>query len=176
MKNMYECENESSTIGLISQTANICGLLYKIWGIHGNLALRTILPKWSWEWLVFSEKWKGNQVINKNLTRRKIYYRVLVSIVFGLIGFWINFLDIELFENSDFKVSILIGLLFPMTIAHVWGWRYGLLSALAGGCQTMWWLWRADGYGFLYSVPVFTIWVVWHGYWTDFRRNVGRLR
>jgi PAS domain S-box-containing protein len=98
-------------------------------------------------------------------------YRVLVAVIFGLIGFGINFLDIELFEHPNFKVSILAGLLFPLLIALAWGWRYGLLSAVAGGCQTMWWLWRTDGYGFLYAVPIFTAWVVWHGYWEDCRRK-----
>ncbi|MCD4672849.1 MAG: PAS domain S-box protein [Anaerolineaceae bacterium] len=108
--------------------------------------------------------------------RKRIYYRVLVSVVFGLIGFGINFLDIQLFESPAFKVSILAGLLFPLLIALAWGWRYGLLSALAGGCQAMWWLWRTDGYGLLYAVPVFTLWVVWHGYWADRRRKADRRR
>ncbi|MEA2008683.1 MAG: GAF domain-containing protein, partial [Chloroflexota bacterium] len=103
--------------------------------------------------------------------RHKKLYRVLVAIVFGLIGFGVNFIDIELFESPTFKISILLGLLFPLLIAQAWGWRYGLLSALAGGCQTMWWLWGTNGYGFLYAVPVFTVWVVWHGYWADRRRS-----
>jgi len=113
---------------------------------------------------------------NNTIVRQRTYYRVFVAVVFGLIGFGINFLNIELFKHPNFKVSILIGLLFPMIISHAWGWRYGLLSALAGGCQTMWWLWRTDGYGFLYAVPIFTIWVIWHGYWSDYRRNADRLR
>jgi hypothetical protein len=90
-------------------------------------------------------------------------FRILVSVAFGLIGFGVNFLDIELLDSPDFKVSILAGLLFPLIIALAWGWRYGLLSALAGGCQSMWWLWRDDGWGLLYAVPVFTLWIVWHG-------------
>ena len=64
---------------------------------------------------------------------------------------------------------MLAGLLFPLLITLAWGWRYGLLSALAGGCQSMWWLWRGDGWGFLYAVPVFTLWIVWHGWWADRR-------
>ena len=103
-------------------------------------------------------------------------FKVIVAVVFGLIGFWANFFNIQLFEATSFKINILLGLLFPLLIAQAWGWRYGLLSALAGGCQTMWWLWRTDGYGFLYAVPVFTIWVVWHGYWANRRRSADQRR
>ena len=35
----------------------------------------------------------------------------------------------------------------------------------------MWWLWQSDGYGFLYAVPVFTLWIVWHGAWSDYRKR-----
>ncbi len=96
-------------------------------------------------------------------------YRVAVAVIFGLIGFGVNFLDIEFMEGAAFKISILAGLFFPLVIALAWGWRYGLLSALAGGCQAMWWLWSGDGWGILYSVPVFTLWIVWHGWWAEQR-------
>ncbi len=109
-------------------------------------------------------------------TGQTIRFRVLVAILFGLVGFGVNFLDFELFQFPYFKISILAGLLFPLLIAMAWGWRYGLLSALAGGCQTMWWLWRTDGYGFFYAVPVFTLWVVWHGYWTERRWKIDQSR
>jgi len=99
-------------------------------------------------------------------------YRVVVAIIFGLIGFGINFLDIEFMKGATFKISILAGLFFPLVVALAWGWRYGLLSALAGGTQTMWWLWYGDGWGVLYSVPVFTLWIVWHGWWAG-RRSEG---
>ncbi|MDD4274584.1 MAG: hypothetical protein PHG14_12785 [Desulfobacter postgatei] len=66
-------------------------------------------------------------------------YQVTVALVFGLIGFGVNFLDIEFLKTGDFKISILLGVFFPLLIALAWGWRYGLLCALAGGCQTMWW-------------------------------------
>jgi len=115
--------------------------------------------------------------MSKNkLIRQGTLYQFLVAIVFGLIGFGLNFLDIELLKQPEFKISILVGLLFPMIIAHAWGWRYGLLSALAGGCQSMWWLWHTDGYGLLYAVPIFTIWVIWHGYWADYRQNTDQPR
>jgi len=86
-----------------------------------------------------------------------------------MVGFYVNFLDIVLIETTTFRISILLGLMFPLIISFAWGLPYGLLSALAGGCQAMWWLWSGDGWGILYSVPVFTLWIVWHGWWADKR-------
>lgn len=94
-------------------------------------------------------------------------YRAAITVGFGLIGFALNFLDLRLLEDSPFTISLLVGLLFPLIITLAWGWRYGLLAALAGGCQTMWW--RSDGWGLVYSVPIFTLWIVWHGWWADRR-------
>ena len=97
--------------------------------------------------------------------------RIFIAIVFGLAGFAVNLVDIQLIQGPGLKVSILPGLLFPLIIALAWGWRYGLLSALAGGCQTMWWLGRSDGWGMVYAVPVFTLWIVWHGWWAQRRHD-----
>lgn len=107
------------------------------------------------------------------ISNRSKPYRILVSIIFGLAGFALNFLNIELIDVPTFKINILAGLFFPLLIALAWGRWYGLLSALAGGCQSMWWLWRGDGWGFLYAVPVFTLWIFWHGWWAD-RRGHGQ--
>jgi hypothetical protein len=103
-------------------------------------------------------------------------YKTIISILFGLIGFVLNFFGINLFEPVTFKITLLPGLLFPLLIALVWGWRYALLAAAVGGCQSMWFLWASDGWGILYSVPVYTAWVVWHGYWADARRSNVRPR
>jgi PAS domain S-box-containing protein len=97
--------------------------------------------------------------------------KAIISVGFGAIAFYINFHAINFSQFPQFKASILMGLLFPLIITMAWGWRYGLLSALAGGCQSMWWLWQSDGYGFLYAVPVFTLWIVWHGAWSDYRKR-----
>ncbi|MCD4775965.1 MAG: PAS domain S-box protein [Candidatus Aegiribacteria sp.] len=98
-------------------------------------------------------------------------YRSLVSISFGLLGFAANFVTID-FSFPPYTATVLIGLLFPLLITLAWGWKYGLLSALAGGCQTMWWLWGpANGYATLFVVPPFTIWIVWHGYFANLRRK-----
>ena len=103
-------------------------------------------------------------------------WRVSVAVAFGMIGFAINFLDFQLLESTNLKISILVGLLLPLLVALAWGWRYGLLASLAGGCQSMWWLWRDDGWGVLYAVPIYTLWIVWHGWWADRRREGHVLR
>ncbi len=97
--------------------------------------------------------------------------KTIVSVVFGLVGFAVNMFPLRIYEYQGIVVSILPGLIFPLFIAIIWGWKYGLISALAGGCQAMWFLWHGDGYGQLYSVPVYTLWIVWHGAVSDYRRK-----
>ncbi|MEA1864535.1 MAG: ATP-binding protein [Euryarchaeota archaeon] len=93
--------------------------------------------------------------------------KATVSILFGLLGFAVNFYPIDFVFYGSYKMSFLIGLVFPMLITLAWGWRYGLLSALAGGCQTMWILWMpGSGYGPFVSVPPFTLWIVWLGWFS----------
>ena len=36
----------------------------------------------------------------------------------------------------------------------------------------MWWLWQAEGWGVIYTVPIFTLWIVWHGWWADRRATI----
>lgn len=102
-----------------------------------------------------------------NIDKRKL----IISILFGMIGFFLNFISIKIYEFQDIRIDILIGLFFPLVITLVWGWKYGLISAIFGGCQTMWILWYSDGYGMLYSVPIFIVWIVWHGFISDLRKK-----
>jgi signal transduction histidine kinase len=105
----------------------------------------------------------------KNITP----YKTAVSILFGLLGFAINFYPMDFVFYGTYKMSFLLGLVFPMLITLAWGWRYGLLSALAGGCQTMWILWMSgSSYGTLISVPPFTLWIVWHGWFLRTRYSI----
>ncbi len=88
-----------------------------------------------------------------------------------MIGFLLNFNTIN-FAFPPYTATVLIGLLFPMLVAQAWGWKYGLLSALAGGCQSMWWLWGpSNGYAVFAVVPPFTLWVVWHGIFAGIREK-----
>ncbi len=103
-------------------------------------------------------------------TSRKIF----ISIIFGLVGFVVNFFPLE-FDLVPIRASFLLGLTLPMMVSQAWGWRYGLLSATLGlGCQSMWFIW-ISGWGMLASVPMFTLWVAWHGWWAEGRRK-GRWR
>lgn len=116
---------------------------------------------------------------NKESLLEKLYhdkstsYKVIVSIVFGLLGFALNFFPVDFIFYGSYRMSFLFGLVFPMLITLAWGWKYGLLSALCGGCQTMWILWLpGSGYGPLVSVPPFTLWIVWLGWFSRKGRNV----
>ena len=98
-------------------------------------------------------------------------YKITISILFGLIGFVINFHGFD-YLFPPYSATILIGSLFPMLISLNWGWKYGLLSALAGGCQSIWWIWGpSNGYATFVVVPPFTLWIVWHGYFAYLRRK-----
>ncbi len=106
---------------------------------------------------------------DKNITA----YKVIISIIFGLLGFAVNFYSPDFVFYGSYKMSFLLGLGFPMLITLAWGWRYGLLSALCGGCQTMWILWMPQsGYGPFVSVPPFTLWIVWHGWFSRTKYNI----
>ena len=102
-----------------------------------------------------------------------ISYKVAVSIIFGLLGFAVNFYPVDFVFYGSYRMSFLFGLVFPMLITLSCGWKYGLLSALCGGCQTMWILWSPQsGYGPLVSVPPFTLWIVWLGWFSRTRHNI----
>ncbi|MCD4737058.1 MAG: hypothetical protein K8R53_13525, partial [Bacteroidales bacterium] len=119
---------------------------------------------------VFGEPY-GKKVFKMIIKNKNNIYKISISIIFGLLGFFFNFHTI-IFPFGGYSAAILFGLLFPMLITLSWGWRYGLLSALAGGCQSMWWLWGpSNGYAILLVVPPFTLWVVWHGIFAELRRK-----
>jgi len=106
---------------------------------------------------------------DKNITS----YKIAISIFFGFLGFILNFHTIN-FPFPPYTAVVLMGLLFPMLITLAWGWRYGLLSALAGGCQSMWWLGgSSNGYAIFAIVPPFTLWILWHGFFADLRNRRG---
>lgn len=114
--------------------------------------------------------WNKMEILN-TVEQKTTLYKIVISVVFGLIGFFLNFQTI-IFPFGEYTSAILLGLLFPLIITLSWGWRYGLLSALAGGCQSMWWLWGAyNGYAIFLVVPPFTLWIVWHGIFAELRKK-----
>jgi len=110
---------------------------------------------------------KINTEVVKNgfLIKKEIVFKIAISLIFGLIGFFVNFIPMN-FHFPPFKATFLLGLVFPLIITLAWGWKYGLLSATLGlGCQTMWFLWLPhSGWGAFVSVPLFSLWIVWHGW------------
>jgi PAS domain S-box-containing protein len=101
-------------------------------------------------------------------------YKLLGALLLGLIGFGVNFQAIR-FNFPPFEGRLMPGLVFPMLVALAWGWRYGLVSATLGlGCQTLWFVWLTNGgVEYLVSIPMLTLWVVWHG-WCAARSRKGR--
>lgn len=113
--------------------------------------------------------------ISKPHTRATITYKVIIALALGWIGFGINFQGIH-FEFPPFEAHLMPGLVFPMAVAMVWGWPYGLLSATLGmGCQTLWFT-RLPGDGLepFVTIPILTLWITWHG-WCACRYPQNRL-
>ncbi len=105
--------------------------------------------------------------------KRLVIYKIIISLLFGIISFFVNFHTI-IFQFGEYTVAVLFGLLLPLLITLSWGWKYGLISALFGGCQTMWWLWGpSNGYAVFFVVPPFTLWILWHGIWNERRKRKG---
>lgn len=90
-------------------------------------------------------------------------YKLVVSIVFGLFGFLVNFFPFNLAYYDNQTASFMLGLAFPMLITLSWGWKFGLISATVGlGCQNGW----LTGFNWhnMLTVPPVTFWIVWHGW------------
>ena len=49
-------------------------------------------------------------------------YKIIISILFGMIGFYLNLHSPDIFHLSElgFNVNLLWGLLFPLLISFVW--------------------------------------------------------
>lgn len=101
-------------------------------------------------------------------------FKPVVAIAMGLAGFVVSWHAQQLYEADALTVNFLPGLVFPLLVALAWGWRWALVSALAGGTQWVWWLWSEDGWGTVYSFAIFTLWVVWHGWWAEHKRTTNR--
>ncbi len=102
-------------------------------------------------------------------------HQFIVALIFGWLGFIFNFIICIPFESGGLKTCFFPGLVFPLCIAIGWGWRHGLLSAILGlGCQSIWfWMIPWCGWAALVSVPMYTAWIFWHGWW-NIRRHRGR--
>jgi len=104
-----------------------------------------------------------------NIHRFK-WFKPVVAVLFGLAGFAVNLHAPQIYQEAGLKLNFFWGMVFPLAVALAWGWRFGLLSALAGGTLWVWWLWPEAGWGNVYSFSIFTLWMVWHGWWADHKR------
>ena len=102
---------------------------------------------------------------------RSTTYRVVVAVGLGLLASALGFFDLPALQDADFRIGTAIGILLPLTVTLAWGWRYGLLSVLIGSVQTVWVAWTTDNWRLAATVPVFILWILWHGWWADYRNT-----
>jgi|GEM_PF-6165377 len=107
-------------------------------------------------------------VFNAN-DKKLEYKKVLLSIAAGIISYFINSLPIHIQLTSVYQINLLAGLILPLAISIAWGWRYGLLAALFGPVQSLWFADINQGYGLLYTVFMYMAWVGWHGFFSSLR-------
>jgi len=99
-------------------------------------------------------------------------YKIIISLIFGLVSFLLNIYGID-FQIANHSIVLYPGLAFPVMIAIVWGWKYGLLAVFAGGYFPVFFNWESEGYGTLFLFLSYLLWVVWHGIWKDIRNKSG---
>lgn len=88
-------------------------------------------------------------------------YKIFLSILFGLAGFFASFASI-LFDYGDVNIIINWGLIFPLLVSLAWGKKYGCISILFGlTILYPFFLGKYNGWAAL--VPAFSIFV-WISY------------
>lgn len=87
--------------------------------------------------------------------------KLLISILFGLLSLVFNLIPINLYSLGGINVSVLPGLIFPLFISVVWGCKYGLISCI--GLPVVL-LSSAKDHWILLTLPMFILWILWHGY------------
>lgn len=109
-----------------------------------------------------------NSILKKTLMKR---YRLIFSVLLGILGFFYNLLNIKIFALDNINFNIILGFIFPLLISLVWGWKYGLVSAIIVGLQTILSLSYMDIYLNIFLVSACIIWIIYHGAMSDNRRN-----
>lgn len=105
--------------------------------------------------------------ISKHIRNNK----VLISILFGLFSLLINLIPIELYTFYGLSINLLPGLIFPLFIAIIWDCKYGLISSI--GCIPVIYLVHSGNLWLLFTIPIFVLWVVWHGFMSKTRKTYG---
>lgn len=108
------------------------------------------------------------------MKKNEVAYKAVVSILLGLLGFWLNFHPLKFTLPPNLNVTFWMGLVFPIIVAHAWGFRYALLSAVGGlSCLNGLFLWLNWGYVGTLGVVMWVMWAGWHGWCADRSRANG---
>lgn len=99
-------------------------------------------------------------------------YKVLVSVMFGLLGFIGSFNSIQ-FNYVNTKIIINWSLIFPLLVAMTWGKRYGCISIFWGLMIFHTFIYaRYNGWACFVSVFSLYIWIMLLGYSTEERPKI----
>jgi len=106
-----------------------------------------------------------------NISKQK-YYKISVSILFGILSFTLNIHPLNI-NLGIFDIPFYMGIFFPVYIAIVWGWKYGLVSAFSGGYLSILLFRQGTEFGAVYFFAFYILWVLWHGLGEKFSRETG---
>lgn len=97
------------------------------------------------------------------------WQRAGIAVVAGWVGFALDAYPVDVvFEPHH--VSLLLGLVVPLTVALAWGWRVGLLAGTLGlAGQSCWLLWPENGWANVAVAALYTAWFPWHGWLAEER-------
>jgi len=104
---------------------------------------------------------------------KEIIYKIFISIVIGLIGFFLSIRPF-VFLLPPYKFEFMVGLALPMIISLTWGWRYGLLSVTS--CLSFQTIWFRSGWESVFSYSIFILWIIWHGWCAEKFRSSQKRR
>lgn len=95
--------------------------------------------------------------------------KLIVSLLFGLIGFFGSFLSIEL-KLPDVTLSFIWSLIFPLVVSLAWGRKYAIISSVIGLCGFFpFFVWSNNGWGALVVSPIYIFWFYFNAYFAEKR-------
>lgn len=97
-------------------------------------------------------------------------YKILISILFGLLCLTFSLYSINLIVSEDQYFHFLWSLIFPTLIALSWGKKYGIISLTIGlGVIYSVFTWQLYGAGNIAGGFSFLIWIILQGYGAEKR-------
>ncbi|WP_234124027.1 ATP-binding protein [Clostridium hydrogenum] len=108
---------------------------------------------------------KVSDLVSTNL------YKILISIILGLIGFVGTFFTLR-FKVNKFYLDFVWSLIFPALVTQAWGIKYGIISAFAGlSIFHPFYLWGNEGWACFVNFFTTIFWFVLHGYGAEKRKK-----